>query len=161
LDKEVAEADKAGKLDKLSPEDREFLESDPRDKKLAIDPDGDGSYRVNEARIALQAEEDGTLPSPVRRATKAVNPSESGADFIDGEHKLWDVKAASQGAEDIARGAKGPPPENILVDPSKLSPEQQANLESDVADQLKDDPSAGRVEFAPKDRTPPTNEPEP
>src|SRR5262249_41251033 len=62
LKEAVAEAEAKGKLDKLDPADRDWLNEDPtgRRKELAYDPDT-GSFKPDEARAALQAEQDGTL----------------------------------------------------------------------------------------------------
>jgi hypothetical protein len=43
----------------------------------------------------LGLEENGDVPGPVRRADGRTNPSENGADFVDGEGQLWDHKVAT------------------------------------------------------------------
>ncbi len=148
IDDAIADADASGKLKRLTPEERKWLESDPRHKRLAVDPDGDGSYRVGEAQSALKAEADGTLKSPVRRATKKADPNEAGADIIDGDDKLWDHKDASMGADDIAETANPPKgdKENVLVDGremNKTDPAKLDKLEEDVGNKL--GPDAGEV----------------
>ena len=151
LNEAIDKADSSGKLDKLSDEDRAWLESNPRHKELAIDPDGDGSYRVEEAKAALQAEQEGTIAAPVRRATKEADPSEAGADFIDGDDKTWDHKDASMGAEDIAKTADPPrgDKENVLVDARNMDESDRKNLSQDVDDRLGSD--SGDVVFVPKE----------
>lgn len=147
----IQKADASGKQDALTPDERAWLNSDPRNKILAIDPDGSGGYRVAEAQAALQAEQDGTLASPVRRATEKANPGEAGADFVDGNNQTWDHKDASHGADNIAATANPPNKENVLVDSRNQSqPEQQA-LENDVNSKLDPDESKrGQVVFVPK-----------
>jgi RHS repeat-associated protein len=150
IDEAIDTADKSGKLDKLTDHDRAWIESDQRHKELAIDPDGDGSYRVEEAKAALQAEQEGTLAAPVRRATRKADPAEAGADFIDGNDTTWDLKDASMGADDIAHTADPPKgdKENVLVDARKMSEGDQKNLAQDVQNKL--GPDSGDVEFVPK-----------
>lgn len=145
LEEAVKKADASGKLDKLSPEDRAWLESDPRHKLLAIDPDGSGGYRIDEAKTALQAEQDGH-PGPFRRATEKADSREAGADFVDGNNKAWDHKDASMGADDIASTANNK--ENVLVDSRNQRPADQKQLQQDVNDKLK--PDASDVVFVPK-----------
>jgi RHS repeat-associated protein len=150
----IAKADAEGRLDDLSPADRAWLEAEPGRKELAIDLDGDGSYRVQEARDAQQAETDEQLTSPVRRATRRADEREAGADFIDGDDGLWDHKDQSMGAEDIASTAapdRGEP-ENVIVGCSDLSDDDQAALQSDVDQRVEDSgrDDAGDVIFVPE-----------
>ena len=87
----------------LSPSDRAWLEEGlltaehqpggpriTRNKELAYDPDLKG-YRVNEARAAIAAEQQGVLPRPVRRAT------ETAVDFVDGAGAKWNHKGTGPG----------------------------------------------------------------
>lgn len=139
----IKEADANGALDKLSPEDRAWLESDSRNKELAVDPDGDLSYKVDEAKAALQAEKDGALPAPVRRAVASADPSEQGADFIDGNNNPWDVKDASLGPDGIAQAAnKG---EDVLVNFSNQPSADAQAMQNSVSSQLQ--PGAGQVKY--------------
>jgi RHS repeat-associated protein len=148
LEEAIAKADASGKLDSLSPEERAWLESDPRNKLLAIDPDGSGGYRVGEAQAALQAEQEGTLTPPVRRATEDAHPSEAGADFVDGNNQTWDHKDASHGADNIANAANPPQGENVLVDSRNQSPAEQQALKDAIDPQLQ--PGAGKVAHVPR-----------
>ncbi len=142
LDEGIDEADSSGKLDDLDPEDREFLESDPRNKELAYDPDTK-SYKPQEARTARAAEDQGLVKGPVRRAVPSVNPDEAGADYVDGDNNPWDVKDARHGPDNIADSANNG--ENILVDGSDLSPAERTQLQNDVNQRTANNPNAGDV----------------
>lgn len=149
LRKAVAAAERDPKYQQLSPADRAFLESDPRNKELAYDPDTK-TFKPQEARAALQAEADGVIPGPVRRAFDNEGRSR-GADYIDGDGNEWDVKDAKAGADSIVAKAKpagGKPGENVLVDASGLTPDEQAALEREVAAKLP--PGSGKVRFVPQ-----------
>jgi hypothetical protein len=82
----------------------------------------------------------------VRRATGKANPAESGGDIVDAAAKVWDIKDARLGADDIARTANRG--ENVLVDASGLSAAEQSILEQKVASKL--DGGSGAVRFVPK-----------
>jgi len=152
LKKDVADAESAGKLDKLDPADRDWLNEDPtgRRKELAYDPDTK-SFKPNEARAALRAEQDGTLKAPVKRAY-SDDGSSGGADYVDGDGTPWDVKDASAGADSIAEVAApkgGQPGENVLVDCSNMSAADQQALQADIASRPSP-PGTGQVTFVPK-----------
>jgi len=136
------DADRKGKFAALSDDDQNFLNEDPKNKALAYDPDTK-SYKPDEARTARQAESDETVKGPVRRADGALNPSEQGADYVDGDNKPWDVKDASHGADNIANNAKSG--ENVLVDGNDLSPADRSQLQKDINQRLANDPNAGDV----------------
>jgi hypothetical protein len=146
LDEEVAKADKPpSRRDELTDKEREFLDEDPRNPRLAIDPEGDGSYKVGEAQTALEAEKAGQVTPPVRRALGKVDPSESGADIVDGDGKKWDVKSGSD-KERIVKSANenaGSEKENVMVDCAGMDDAAVSSLQNDVNQQL--DPDAGDV----------------
>ncbi len=147
----IQQAEKDGKLNDLDPADRDWLNDDPtgRRKELAYDPDT-GSFKPNEARAALQAEQDGTLDAPVRRAFDDSGRS-GGADYVDGKGEPWDVKDASAGADKIIEAASpkgGKPGENILVDCSNMTPQQQEALEQQIANNKP--PGSGDIVFVPR-----------
>ena len=138
LDDAVKNAEAAGKLDDLSKADRDFLNSDPRAKKLAYDPDTK-SFKPDEARAALGAEAEGSIPGPVQRDYVQGGKS-SGGDIVDGNGKPWDVKKASAGADkitEVAASKGGTPGENVLVDASEMSAAERAALRSDLASKTK------------------------
>lgn len=145
----IKEAESKGRLDDLDPDDRTWLEVEPRRKELAFDPDCK-SFRVNEAKAALKAEQDGILDSPVTRAIDE-NGKSGGSDFIDGKGMRWDHKdarAGTDGISDVAAPKGGEPGENVLVDCSDLTPVQQLELENGIKGNLK--PGSGEVRFVPK-----------
>jgi hypothetical protein len=142
---------------KLSEADRKWLEEDPtgRRKVLAADP-GPARFKVQEAKAALQAEADGSLTPPVTRDVTEAG-GETGRDFVDGAGKTWDHITGkpdpSLGADDImdkalpeTPGAQG---ENVLVDCSNLTPEQQAALQTEVGSRPKP-PGTGDIIYVPK-----------
>ena len=96
----------------------------------------------------MQPEQDGTLTPPVRRAFDE-NASSGGADFIDGDGHAWDVKDARGGPDKIAQAAApkgGKPGESVLVDCSRITPEEQHTLANDLSGRLT--PSGtGKIEF--------------
>jgi len=143
LDEAIQEAHKKGKYDQLSPDDKAFVDENKENERLAIDPDGNGGYHVEEARVAQRAEASRALDGPVRRAAEKAESRESGADFIDGKGQLWDVKDARAGANGIAKAANGP--ENILVDCKNLTDAQYQRLVADTNSQLV--ANAGNVKF--------------
>lgn len=152
LKQAIAEAEAKGKLDKLDPADRDWLNDDPtgRRKELAYDPDT-GSFKPDEAKAALQAEQDGSLKGPVKRAFNDEGKS-GGADYVDGDGKPWDVKDASAGADSISEVAApkgGKPGENVLVDCSDMNAADQKALESDIASRPAP-PGTGQITFTPK-----------
>ncbi len=126
----------------LSAADYRFL-SEPRNRRLAYDVDGNGGFRIDEAKTALLDEKKGILPGPVRRAVAGARNAEKGADIIDGKRVPWDVKDAAMGADDIAKTANGG--ENVLVDARKLSGGDRARLEGMVRRSMK--PGSGQVKF--------------
>jgi hypothetical protein len=118
---------------------------------LAHDPDT-GSFKPDEARAALQSEQDGTLKGPVKRAFNDEGKS-GGADYVDGDGKPWDVKDASAGADSISEVAAprgGTPGENVLVDCSDMSAADQKSLETDIASR-RCQQEAGRLRSCPSD----------
>ncbi len=143
LDEAIAKADAKGKRDDLSPDERAFVDASPENARLAIDPDGSGGYRVAEARAGQQAERDGVLPGPVRRATEKADPSEGGGDLIDGNNQTWDHKDSSHGADNIAKTANSG--ENVLVDCNNMSDADHQQLQNGVNNQLQ--PGAGDVKY--------------
>jgi hypothetical protein len=149
LDKEIATRKKV-----IDPEDLDWLNEDPARKLLAYD-DATKSYRVVEAKAALRAEKEGTLPGPVKRATKAIDPA---ADFIDGTGKTWNHKGTGPGdsVSDVAAAlldqAKG---KNVLADLSQMSLREQAAVRAQVSKELANVAGAGEVRFVPKGASPP------
>ena len=133
LDEKIAKADKKGARKDLSPEDKAWLDADPNNARLAIDPEGNGQYRMDEARAARAAEQSGQLTPPVSRALGRVEGSEAGGDILDGNGKAWDHKAADMGADRIAEAAKN---ENVLVDMKNMSDADAAALQNDVRQKL-------------------------
>ena len=149
LEKGIKDAEANGKLDDLSPADRDFLNANPRAKELAYDPDTK-SFKPDEARAALQAEKDGTLKGPVSRDIDSSGRG-GGGDYVDGDGKVWDVKDARAGSDKIVEVASpkgGKPGEDVLVDTSKMTPDQVAALKQDLAQKLP--PGSGDVKFVPK-----------
>jgi hypothetical protein len=147
----IEKAEANGRLKTLKKADREWLNADPsgRRKELAFDPDT-GKFNVEEAKVALQAEKDGLLDSPLRRAIDE-NGRSQGGDYIDAKGKYWDVKDASAGADNIAEIAtprQGNPGENILVDCTRLSIEEQLTLEAAVKSKL--NAQSAEITFVPK-----------
>ena len=126
LQEGIKEAEAKGKLQKIKDDnidDYNWLESNPRNKELAYDPDTK-SFKVEEGRAALKAEQDGLLKPPVKRAIDEYGGSRGG-DYIDGSGRYWDVKDASAGVNEIVNTAKLG--EDILVDARKLT---QAEVEA-------------------------------
>ncbi|WP_143447031.1 hypothetical protein [Kibdelosporangium aridum] len=70
---------------RISQDDLDWLNANPRHKEIAYDPDI-GTYRVSEARQAIAAEESGVLTGPVSRSTAP------GTDVLDGAGVAWSVK---------------------------------------------------------------------
>jgi hypothetical protein len=87
LQEGIKKAEASGKLDELKQLDRDWLNADPsgRRKELAFDPDRK-SFKVDEARVALQAEKDELVDSPLRRAIDERGGSQGG-DYIDAKGK--------------------------------------------------------------------------
>lgn len=143
----IARADKPGKRgrskrDDLTEEEREWLEEDPRNERLAVDPEGDGGYKVDEAKTGLAAERAGLVEPPVRRALRAADNSEAGADLIDGDSKKWDVKSGTDAAKVVHAANDG---ENVMVDCEGMSDAEVQALKRAVQSQL--GPGAGDVIF--------------
>jgi len=150
LQKGVKEAEAKGKLDDLSPADRDWLNSDPRAKELAYDP-ARKSFKPNEARAILQAEKEGSVAPGVKRDI-GVDGSETGADYVDGAGKQWDVKDSSGGIDTVVEAASpkgGQAGENVLVDLSGKDATERAAFKAGVRDKLPE--GSGQVEFVPKD----------
>jgi RHS repeat-associated protein len=143
LDEAVKKADAKGARDQLTPEQRAWLDADPSHPRLAIDPEGSGKYRIEEAQAAKAAEAAGQVTPPVRRALGQVAPSESGADIVDGSQKAWDHKSASMGADDIAHTANGG--EHVMVDCHGMDEHSVTSLETATRSQLQ--PDSGDVIF--------------
>jgi hypothetical protein len=149
----IKKAEARGTLDTLKrekPDDWNWLNADPsgRRKELAFDPDTK-LFKVKEAQAALQAEQDGLLDSPLRRAIDEHGRSQGG-DYIDAKGKYWDVKEARGGAAkiiDTAAPKQGNPGENVLVDCSGLNAKQQRVLEAEVKSKLPAD--SAEVRFVP------------
>jgi hypothetical protein len=141
LDEGLSEAKASGKLDKLPNDQQGWLKADStgRRERLAFDPDVK-RFKVEEAKVALQAEKDGVVLNPVRRAINETGSS-GGGDYIGADGKYWDVKSAGGGANkivdsanpDIAR-SKGA--ENVLVDCSGMSKAEIQALKAEVDGKL-------------------------
>lgn len=110
-------------------------------RKLSYDPDKGGvtSGSQLEARDALKLVRDGRIPGPIRRADGKVSPRENGADFVDGNNKLWDHKLAISSRtwdprkfldkialNDLRNG------EDIIVNHEKLSSDDFAGLRAEI-----------------------------
>jgi hypothetical protein len=152
LKKAIADAEAEGKLNKLDPADRDWLNDDPtgRRKELAYDPDT-GSFKPHEAKAALQAEQDGVLKAPVTRAFDIEGRS-GGADVIDGDGNAWDIKDAREGADRISERAApigGKQGENVLVDCSRMDASDQQALEENIVSRASP-PGTGQIRFVPK-----------
>jgi hypothetical protein len=110
---------------------------------LSKDPDKGGTSNAGsrkEAEDALNLEDNGDVPGPVRRADPSTNPSENGADFIDGEGQPWDHKIATSQygkfdprkyldkiqQNDIANGEK------IMLNHEGLNPADLSNLLKEI-----------------------------
>ncbi len=146
----IREAEANGALDELPPHERNWLNADStgRRKELAYDPDTK-SFKVQEARVALQAEADRTIPGPVRRDFDLSGQSQGG-DVIDGSGTIWDIKDARAGIDRIIQTAsprRGRPGENVLVDVSGLTPAERAAFETEIRRRLP--PGLGRVVLVP------------
>ncbi len=132
----------------LPKEDLDWLNADPtgRRKELAFDKEI-GNYRVNEAKAALKAEQQGALSKPVRRATSG------GDDFIDGAGRVWDHKwvdpklGARDAAQEIINLAKGG--ENILADLTSMNPAQASQVRLRVNAMLPGTKNVGNITFVP------------
>jgi len=139
---------------KISQEDRDWLNADPRHKRLAYDSDPK-TYRVGEAKQALAAEESGALPGPVKRSI------EDGIDMIDGGGGKWSFKGTGRSATVestaglVAGEAKAG--KNCLGDLRLMGPKDQAAVRAEVVRQLAGK-THGEVRFLPPglDRIPPT-----
>jgi hypothetical protein len=136
LQEGIKDAEKRPSYKKLPEVDKKWLESNPRHKELAYDPDTK-SFKVGEAKAALEAEKKGILEGPVRRAIDE-NGRSQGGDLIDGKGRFWDVKDARDLDKIVESANKG---ENVLVDASKLSPAELKNLQDSVNKLLKTDAS--------------------
>jgi hypothetical protein len=139
--------DARGGRTSLAPTDQAFLSADPRHPLLAFDPGGNGAYRIDEARAALEAEALGTLSGPVRRGY------EPGADFIDGAGRPWSFKGTRPGGG-AAIGQVVPVTLNearagraVVADLRHLSPADQATAARDIARGLT--PPHAEVRFVP------------
>jgi RHS repeat-associated protein len=135
----VKQAEAKGRLNDLDAADQGWLNADPtgQRKALAFDPDT-GSFKPDEARAALRAEGEKSIPGPVRRDFELGGRS-SGGDIVDGSGKVWDVKKAEAGADHIVgvaapRKGKG---ENVLVDAANLNPAQRAALKKEIDSKVK------------------------
>lgn len=146
LDEAVAKADKRGARDDLSPADRAFVDASPENARLAIDPEGDGSYRVAEAQTGQAAVANGQVDGPVQRALGKVNPAEAGGDVVDGSGTVWDHKDASMGADDIAKTANTG--ENVMVDGKGMDQARADAMQQDIDSRTT--PDAGKVIVVPR-----------
>lgn len=143
----IKEAEAKGKLEEIkrkNVDDYDWLQKDARHKELAFEPDTK-SFKVNEARAALEAERQGLLKPPVKRAVDEAGGSRGG-DYIDGDGKYWDVEDASAKADLIVKTAASG--ERVLVDARKLSAAEATALESEV--KVKLPKGAAEVKFARK-----------
>jgi RHS repeat-associated protein len=142
LDQAIADANAPGKRGKpskrdlLSKDDQDWLDQDPRHARLAVDPDGKGKYEIGEAKTGLAAEKAGQVKPPVKRAVRDADPSEAGADLVDGDSKKWDVKAARDEPK-IAETANAG--ENVMVDCEGMDQAQVDALKTRLDNQLNPD----------------------
>lgn len=136
LQEGIKDAEANGKLQKIKDknvDDYNWLESNPRNKELAYDPDTK-SFKVEEGRAALKAEQDGLLKPPVKRAIDESGRSRGG-DYIDGNGKYWDVKDAKlKDVDDLVE--KLNQGENILIDARSVSAADLNVLESAIKAKL-------------------------
>lgn len=95
---------------KLSDEDEAWLAADERRRELAFDP-AKKQFNVEEAKVALKAEEQGLLTLPVKRGT-GPDGKEIGDDLVDGNGVKWDAKSA-KGLKSIREALERG--ENVLV----------------------------------------------
>lgn len=142
----IQEAESSGVLRQLKkdfPEDYNWLQQSPRHKELAFDPDTK-VFKIEEAKAAIKAEEQGVLQSPVRRGIHADGGTR-GDDYFDGNGIAWDVKDARlKDIDDIVRKAAGG--ENILIDGHNVSKAQFDSLKTAVEAKLPSN-AKGRVRF--------------
>jgi hypothetical protein len=119
---------------RISKDDLDWLNADPRRKEIAYDPDLK-TYRVEEAKLALAAEEAKVLPGPVSRAT------EPGTDLLDGSGAAWSAKATGPSAtvESTAALIAGEAlaGRRCLGDLRLMSMKEQAGVRTLIVDQLK------------------------
>jgi len=135
----LEEAIKDGKLEKLDPAKRAWLEVDRRRLELAFDPDTK-RFRIEEAQAILAAEERNLIKPPVRRAFNE-HRSSGGADYIDGDGRYWDVVRGladpKKGADKVLEKAEPDRPgaqgENVIVDMRHLTPAQREALKHELA----------------------------
>ena len=149
--------------DKLSEEDKKWLEADPRRKELAFDPDKKGFSRA-EAEAGLQAEAEGTLKPPIERDIDPSNGKSTGGEFLDGDGVAWDhissktadgsVRPADQIAKEVMDKAKPPradaPGENVLVDLRGMDAGQREQIVNAIKAEAAKNPGVGQIEFVPK-----------
>ena len=140
LQEGIKEAENRPSYKKLSETDRQWLQKNSRHKELAYDPDTK-SFKIEEAKAALKAEETGLMKPPVKRAIDESGRSRGG-DYIDGDGKFWDVKDARDMSKIVESANKG---EDVLVDGTKISSAELLKLKADIQKLLK--PNAGEVRF--------------
>ncbi len=137
LQEGIKEAEAKGKIKKLPEADRKWLESDPRHKELAYDPD-QKNFKIDEAKAALKAEQDGVLKPPVRRAINKYGGG-GGDDFVDGAGKFWDVKKGIDAkgnltSDKILESLKSG--ESVLVDTKGMTQAEIQKLKGTILTQL-------------------------
>jgi hypothetical protein len=146
----VREADEAIRQGRrfLPPDEQAWLNviDDPanplRRRQLAYDPDI-GFYRVREAMQAVDAETQGVLPRPMRRA---IDP---GLDFTDGRGTGWSFKGFEPGdavphvVERVTGPARGG--SRVWADLRGMTPNDAATVVADVQAALR--PGAAEVHF--------------
>ncbi len=140
LQEGIKDAEKRPSYKKLPEADRKWLESDPRHKELAFDPD-QKKFKIEEAKAALEAERSGVIKGPLKRAIDDTGSSR-GDDYIDAGGRGWDVKDGRDFDKILESANKG---EDILVDATKLTSEQLLKLQTDLKKLLNS--NAGEVRY--------------
>jgi hypothetical protein len=136
---------------RISQNDLDFLNADPRHKALAYDP-AVNLYRPEEARQALDAEATGVLDGPVERAI------EPGADFIDIHGRGWSFKGTGpldtvpDVVNRIATGAGAG--RDVVGYIRDLNPADQGAVRQGVADRLQGRQGLPEVRYVPGDPPP-------
>jgi hypothetical protein len=126
-------------------------EYEVRLNELAQDPAHNGAINaksLQEARVGLEAEANGTIPGPIRRAPFGPDGEDQG-EFIDADEQRWDVKSSPDVQPSTSRRPGQPIPnpqstqefsdminneldrgENVLLDSDGMTPERLAQLKA-------------------------------